>query len=344
MRQVPVQSASRRPFRRAESPARERLNAVRHDRPRRFRSQVGDGGLALRCFLFENCRNQKAFEAPQDERETRPGGSLGMSGFFSAIAEAVSAFLGFVDPLCGPAGVFRWFAGDTLLSCGDTGWGDEIAVGFLVTASLAVATLPLGLIIGFFIALAKQSQERSLRLAADIYTTIFRGLPELLTLFIVYYGLQILVQNLLSAFGYDQAVEINAFVAGMIALGVVFSAYCSEVLLSAFRAIPRGQYEAGYALGLHHGRTMGLIIVPQLVRIALPGLGNLWMALLKDTALVSVVGLSDILRQTGIAARVTKEAFLFYAIACILFLVLAFLSSIVFAMIEARVQRSEVRR
>lgn len=279
-----------------------------------------------------------------DERIKCAGGTFGMSGFFSATAEAISAFLRIIDPLCGPAGVFRWFASDTLLACGDSGWGDEIAIGFLVTACLALATLPIGLLLGLFIALAKQSEERSLRLAADIYTTIFRGLPELLTLFIVYYGLQIVVQNLLSALGYEQAIEINAFFAGMIALGVVFSAYCSEVLLSAFKAIPRGQYEAGYALGLHEGRTMRLIVLPQLVRIALPGLGNLWMALLKDTALVSVVGLSDILRQTGIAARVTKEAFLFYSIACVLFLVLAFLSSIAFAGIERRVKRSEVGR
>ena len=267
-----------------------------------------------------------------------------MSGLFAAVVEAVSAFLGTVDPLCGPAGIFTLFGNHSLLACGDAGWGDEIAFGFLVTASLAVATLPVGLFFGFFIALAKQSEERSLRLAANIYTTIFRGLPELLTLFIVYYGLQILVQNLLASIGYDGAVEINAFFAGMIALGVVFSAYCSEVLLSAFKAIPRGQYEAGYALGLHHGRTMRLIVLPQLVRIALPGLGNLWMALLKDTALVSVIGLPDILRQTGVAARVTKEAFQFYAIACLLFLILAFLSSLAFSMIERRTKRSEVAR
>ena len=267
-----------------------------------------------------------------------------MSGFFTAIVEAVSAFLGIVDPLCGPIGVFTLFGGGTLLACGAEGWGDEIAFGFLVTASLAVATLPIGLVMGFFIALAKQSEERSLRLAANIYTTLFRGLPELLTLFIIYYGLQIVVQNLMTAIGYEGTVEINAFAAGMVALGVVFSAYCSEVLLSAFKAIPRGQYEAGAALGLRPGRTMRLIVLPQLVRIALPGLGNLWMALLKDTALVSVVGLPDILRQTSIAARVTKEAFEFYAIACLLFLVLAFLSSLVFSAIETRTRRSEAAR
>jgi polar amino acid transport system permease protein len=152
------------------------------------------------------------------------------------------------------------------------------------------------------------------------------------------------VQNFAAAVGYQGTVEINAFFAGMIALGVVFSAYCSEVLQSAFKAIPRGQYEAGYALGLHHGRTMQLIVLPQLVRIALPGLGNLWMALLKDTALVSVIGLPDILRQTSVAARVTKEAFEFYAVACLLFLVLAFLSSLVFSGIESWTKRSEAAR
>jgi polar amino acid transport system permease protein len=267
-----------------------------------------------------------------------------MSGFFTAIVDAVSAFLGVVDPFCGPVGVFTLFASDTLLACGAAGWGDEIAFGVLVTASLAIATLPVGLLLGFFIALAKQSDEPALRRSANIYTTIFRGLPEFLTLTIVYYGLQILVQNFMAALGFDGQIEISAFFAGMVALGAVFSAYCSEVLQSAFKAIPRGQYEAGYALGLHHGRTMQLIVLPQLIRVALPGLGNLWMALLKDTALVSVIGLPDILRQTGVAARVTKEAFAFYGLACLLFLVLAFISSIVFSNIEKWAKRSEVAR
>lgn len=267
-----------------------------------------------------------------------------MSGLFAALSSAVSWLGSMIDPLCGPIGIFRLFGSGTLLACSDVGWGDEIAYGFMITASLAICTLPVGLFIGFFIALGKQSQEKSLRLATNIYTTIFRGLPELLTLFIVYYGLQVLAQRFLASIGYDEPVEINAFVAGMVALGVVFSAYCSEVLLSAFKAIPHGQYEAGDALGFHRGRTMRLIILPQLVRIALPGLGNLWMALLKDTALVSVIGLPDILRQTGIAARVSKKAFEFFGVACLLFLILAMVSSIVFAMLERWAKRSEVAR
>lgn len=229
----------------------------------------------------------------------------------------------------------------TLLSFGDQGWSDEIAWGVVVTVSLALTTLPVGLFIGFMIALGKQSREWTVRTAADIYTTIFRGLPELLTLFIVYYGLQIGIQLILKLLGVEGAIEINSFLAGVISLALVFSSYASEVFLSAFRAIPKGQYEGGYALGLRHGPVMRKVVLPQLIRIALPGLANLWMILLKDTALVSAIGLTDILRQTGVAARVTKEAFLFFGIAFLLYLVLALLSSIALNRIEAQGKRGE---
>lgn len=227
------------------------------------------------------------------------------------------------------------------LAFGDAGWGDEIATGLVVTASLAIATLPVGLAAGFLLALAKRSGEPTLQMAADVYTTIFRGLPELLTIFMVYFGLQIAIRQISLALGFEGGFEISAFIAGMIALAVVFSSYASEVFVSAFRAIPDGQYEAGYALGLNRWRTMRTIVAPQLVRIALPGLGNLWLILLKDTALISVIGLSDVMRQAGIAARVTKEAFMFFSIACLLYLLLAIASSIVFARIERAAKRAE---
>jgi len=231
-----------------------------------------------------------------------------------------------------------------LLSFGPAGWGDEIARGTLVTVALALATLPLGLVAGFAVALGKQSEEASLRAAANVYTTIFRGLPELLTLFLVYYGAQIAVQRVAALVGIESGVEINSFAAGMVALGAVFSSYASEVFLSAFRAIPRGQYEGGHALGLSRWQTMRLVVLPQLVRIALPGLSNLWLILLKDTALVSVIGLSDIIRQTGIAARVTRQAFLFFGVACLVYLALAILSSFAFAAIERWARRREGAR
>lgn len=253
-----------------------------------------------------------------------------------------ASVLSAIDPFCGPIGFLNLLPDGSLLSC-TNGWGDGIARGFFVTISLALATLPVGLAIGFLISLAKQSHSRMLRLAVNIYVTIFRGLPELLTIFIIYYGGQIALRHLLSALGMEN-IEINAFLAGMIALSLVLSAYASEVLDSAFQAIPIGQYEAGGALGLRRVTTMRLIILPQLVRIALPGLGNLWMVLLKDTALISVIGLGDILRETGVAARVTKETFLFFGIAVLLYLVLALASSVVFSWIERRAHRSEAAR
>ncbi|PSJ64429.1 ABC transporter permease [Kumtagia ephedrae] len=231
----------------------------------------------------------------------------------------------------------------TLLSWGPEGWLDDIAYGAFITVSLALATLPLGLLVGFFVALAKQSSEPTLRLAGNIYTTIFRGLPELLTLFLVYFGAQIGFQSLIKLFRPDAAMDVNSFIAGMVALGVVLSSYASEVFLSAFRAIPHGQYEGGYSIGLSKGQTMRLVVLPQLIRIALPGLANLWLVLLLNTALVSAIGLSDILRQAGIAARVTREPFLFFGVAVLFYLALAVLSSYGIRAIERAVDERSPR-
>ena len=229
-----------------------------------------------------------------------------------------------------------------LLSFGPHGWGDELAAGAAVTIGLAVATLPVGLTIGFFVALGKQSPDRLIRLSAEIYTTIFRGLPELLTLFLVYYGAQYgfsaIAQLILG-----HPVEINAFLAGMVALGLVLSSYASETILSAFRAIPRGQYEGAYAIGLSRGRTMRLVILPQLVRLALPGLSNLWLNLMKDTALVSVITLNDLLRMTTVAVGTTKQPFFFYGVACLIYLALSVLSSIGIWRIDAWASRGVER-
>ncbi|GAA0782119.1 ABC transporter permease [Roseibium denhamense] len=232
----------------------------------------------------------------------------------------------------------------TLLSFGEMGWGDTIAWGVFITVTLALATLPFGLVLGFIIALAKKSEEPSLRMAANVYTTIFRGLPELLTLFLVYFGISIAIRNGLQLLGYDIYIEVNSFVAGMAALALVFSSYASEAFLSAFRGIPQGQYEGGYALGLTRFKTLRLVIFPQLVRLALPALGNLWLILLKETSLVSVIGLSDLVREAGIAARVTKEPFLFFGVACLIYLVLAMISSGGLTAIERWSKRGDATR
>jgi polar amino acid transport system permease protein len=232
----------------------------------------------------------------------------------------------------------------TALSWGANGWSDELAEGLAVTVSLAVATLPVGLVLGLVVALAKRSSAWPLRLIGNAYTTVFRGLPELLTLFIIYYGVQIGIQALVEALFEDaDPIEINTFVAGMVALGVVFSAYASEVFLSAFKGITQGQIEAARALGLGRGATFRLIILPQLVRYALPGIANLWLVLLKDTSLVSAIGLSDILRNTQIAVGVTKQPLVFFGLACLIYLVLAIISSFGVNAIEARAERGTTR-
>jgi polar amino acid transport system permease protein len=220
-----------------------------------------------------------------------------------------------------------------LLSFGPDGWGDELAAGVWLTIRLALATLPFGLVLGFLVALARNSGKRWLTVPGNIFTTLFRGLPELLTLFIVFYGGQILLQEIVALFG-DGRVEVSSFVAGLIALGLVFAAFSSEVFLGALRAIGKGQYEAAHALGIGPVATMRLVVLPQLVRLALPGLANLWLALLKDTSLVSVIALNDILRQTSIAVGVTKQPFFFYFVACMLYLVLSIISSIGIAGVE----------
>jgi len=231
----------------------------------------------------------------------------------------------------------------TLVGFGPNGWGDDIAAGVVVTVLLALATLPIGLVVGFLLALAKQSEDPALRLSANIYTTIFRGLPELLTLFLVYFGVNSALKSFTDATGLPE-IALSSFVSGMVALGLVFSAFASEVFLSAFRAIPRGQREGAAALGFRRSRIMLLIILPQLIRIALPGLANLWMNLLKDTALVSVIGLADILRQSGIAARVSREPFLFFGVAIVLYLVLTMISSLAIDRIDQWTKRGEMAK
>ena len=227
----------------------------------------------------------------------------------------------------------------SLLSFGPDGWGDQLAAGTWMTIRLAVATVPFGLVLGFFIALAKVSDRRWLNFIGETYTTVFRGLPELLTLFIIYYGGQVLLQRVVSLVAPDAQVEVNSFVAGMFALGMVFAAYASEAFVGAIRAIGKGQFEAGDALGMRRATTWFVVVLPQLIRLALPAIGNLWLVLLKDTSLVSVIALNDLLRMTNIAVGATKQPFFFYLVALLIYLALSIISSIGLSKLETRFGR-----
>jgi len=231
-----------------------------------------------------------------------------------------------------------------LLSFGPEGWGDELAQGALITIALAVLTLPFGLMLGLLVALGQRSGSRLARNTAVVFTTVFRGLPELLTLFIVYYGGQLLLQKLAAALGYGAPIQVNSFLAGFVALGLVLAAFSSEVWMGALNAIPNGQREAARALGLSARLSFRLVVLPQLVRLALPGLGNNWLVLLKDTSLVSTIALADLMRQTNIAVGSTKEPLFFYLVACLVYLFFSMVSGGALGWLEARTSRGQVRR
>ncbi len=207
-------------------------------------------------------------------------------------------------------------------------WAHELALGATMTLGLALATLPFGLALGLSAALAKDSKSTVLQVCGETYTTVFRGLPELLTLLLIYYGVQILIQNM----GFS--ISISPFVAGLIALSLVFGAYSSEVLLAAMRGIERGQIEAARSFGMPPGLVFWRVKAPQMLRLALPGLGNNWLVLLKDTSLVSVIALDDLLRMSFIAAQSTRKPFEFYAVACAIYLAMTAISTLLIARAE----------
>lgn len=229
-----------------------------------------------------------------------------------------------------------------LFSFGPDGWGDELLAGAWLTIQLALATLPFGLALGLLVAFAKRSDRAVIRALGNLFTTVFRGLPELLTIFIVYFGTQLLVQKFVDLFS-DAKVSVPGFLSGFVALGIVFAAYSSEVFIGAFRNIKRGQYEAAHALALSRGVTLLLVILPQVIRIALPGLANLWLILLKDTSLVSVIAIQDLMRSAYIAVGATKQPFPFYLAACLIYLCMSIVSSFGISAIERWSERG-VRR
>ena len=222
---------------------------------------------------------------------------------------------------------------------GANGWAPLLLRGASVTVLLALATVPLGFGAGLLLALARQSAWRALRAAGEAYTTFFRGIPDLLALFIVYFGLQALIDRLSHAFALQSHIEVDAFVAAVIALGAVAAAYSSEVWIAAFAAVPRTQAEAARSLGLTRRHTFTLVVLPQLARVALPGLGNIWTILLKDTSLVSTLAVMDLLRAASEAAKNTHDPLLFYGAAAAVYLVISIASSGGQALLERRLAR-----
>ena len=213
-----------------------------------------------------------------------------------------------------------------LLAYGDTGWGDELFFATLMTIAVALAAILIGFFLAAIFASFKLSKIKILNLIGSFYTTVFRGVPELLVIYLFFFGGSGAIMYVASIFGYFEYIEINAFITGSFAIGIISGAYSTEVFRGAIQSIDKGQFEASKVLGFNKYINFFKVIMPQMLRLALPNLSNVWQITLKDTSLISVTGLVEIMRQSYIAAGSTRDPLLFYSFAAVLYLFLTFIS------------------
>ncbi len=223
----------------------------------------------------------------------------------------------------------------SILSFGASGWGDEMLVGAGMTFAVAISSYALALLIGVVFAACKLSPIAPLRWFGNFYTTVFRGVPELLIIYLVFFGGEMLLRSVAEGiFGYDGYISLPLFVTGMLCIGLGAGAFCTEVIRGAVLAVPKGQHEASEVLGLSSWEKAYFVIFPQALRIALPGLANVWQVTLKETALISVIGLVEVMRAAKIASGATHQPFTFYMYAAVLFLVITSLTNKGFVRVE----------
>ena len=213
-----------------------------------------------------------------------------------------------------------------LLAFGDTGWGDELFRATLMTIAVSITAMLIGFSFAAIFTPLKLSKFKSLNLIANVYTTVIRGVPELLVIYLFFFGGSGAVMYVASIFGYNEYIEINAFITGSFAIGIISGAYSTEVFRGAIQSIDKGQFEASKVLGLKKTIHFFKVIMPQMLRLAIPNLSNVWQITLKDTSLISVTGLVEIMRQSYIAAGSTRDPLFFYSFAAVLYLLLTFLS------------------
>ena len=226
-----------------------------------------------------------------------------------------------------------------LLAYGDTGWGDELFYPTLMTIAAAVAAICIGFFLAAIFATFKLSKFKTLNIIGSFYTTIFRGVPELLVIYLFFFGGSGAVMYVAKIFGYDGYIEINAFITGAVSIGIISGAYSTEVFRGAVQSIDRGQFEASEVLGFRKKIYYYKIIIPQVLRLALPNISNVWQITLKDTSLISVTGLVEIMRMSYIAAGSTRDPLFFYSFAAVLYLFLTFLSMQLFNKLEKHYSR-----
>ncbi len=226
-----------------------------------------------------------------------------------------------------------------LLAFGKTGWGDELFIATLMTIAVSITAMLIGFLFALIFTPLKLSKNKFFNLIGNSYTTVIRGVPELLVIYLFFFGGSGAVMFVASMFGYNEYIEINAFITGSFAIGIISGAYSTEVFRGAILSIDKGQFEASQVLGLKRVVYFFRVIMPQMLRLAIPNLSNVWQITLKDTSLISVTGLVEIMRQSYIAAGSTRDPLFFYSFAALLYLLLTFLSMKLINKLEVKYSR-----
>ena len=216
------------------------------------------------------------------------------------------------------------------------GYGPSIFEGTILTLEVSLVSLLIALVLGMAGALSKLSRSPVLKGLATAYTTVIRGIPDLVLMLLVFFGGQVFVNQMGPLVGYDEYIDINPFIAGVLTIGFIFGAYMTETFRGAILAVNKGQLEAGYAYGMSSFKVFRRILFPQMVRHALPGFGNNWLVLVKTTALVSIIGLDDMVRKASMAAGATRMPFTFYVVVAINFLLITTVSIYLLQYLEKR--------
>lgn len=216
-----------------------------------------------------------------------------------------------------------------------SGYGPLLLSGTWMTIQLALLSLLLSVIIGLIGASSKLSNIKALRYIATAYTTLIRSVPDLVIMLLLFYSLQLGLNQITEALQMDQ-IDINPFVAGVITLAFIYGAYFTETFRGAFQSVPTGQIEAAKAYGMTPWQVFRRILFPQMMRFALPGIGNNWQVLIKATALVSIIGLTDIVKITQDAGRSTMQLFFFSIVAAAIYLAITTVSNLILMWLERR--------
>lgn len=216
------------------------------------------------------------------------------------------------------------------------GYGPTILDGVWLTLQLALLSMVVAIALGLLGAAFRLSPLRWLALLGETYATVIRGIPDLVLILLIFYGGQDLVNRIAMLAGYEGYIDINPFIAGVGTLGFIYGAYLSETFRGAFMAIPKGQSEAGMAYGMSPRRVFFRILVPQMIRFAIPGITNNWLVLIKATALISLVGLQDMMARAKSAGDATREPFTYILLAAGIYLVITSVSLLALRYLERR--------